>query len=137
MLDFFKTIVIMLLFHTRDKTKNSTGIVFKDIIVTFTVVPALHRVVYLLWPSTFKGNVTRDSKNVCHGMYMVNSKSIMFSTCCLTHKFSSFDNSLCLYNGDSGRRISPKIRWLQMVGAVVFACLKHYNFVCFNKSIEI
>ena len=59
----------------------------------------LNRVVYLLWPSTFKGNVTRDSKNVCHGMFMVNSKSIMLSTCYSTHNFSSFDNSLRFYNG--------------------------------------
>ena len=34
---------VMPLFHTRDKTENSSGIVFKDIIVTFTVVPALRQ----------------------------------------------------------------------------------------------
>ena len=33
----------MPLFHTRDKTTNSLGIVLKDIIVTFTVVPALQQ----------------------------------------------------------------------------------------------
>ena len=97
----------------------------------------LNRVVYLLWPSTFKGNVTRDSKNVCHGMFMMNSKSIVFFTGYSTHNFSSFDNSLFFYNGEAGRRISHKIRWLQMVGAVVFACLKRYNFVHFNDSIDI
>ena len=72
----------MLLFRTHDNTGNSSGIVLKEIIVTFTVVPALHKVVYLLWPSTFKVKVTRDSKNsknICHGIYMVNSKSNMFS----------------------------------------------------------
>ena len=66
----------MPLFRTHDKTGNSSGIVLKNIIVTFTVVPALHKVVYLLWLSIFKVKVTRDSKNVCHGMYMGNSKSI-------------------------------------------------------------
>ena len=38
---------------------------------------------------------------------------------------------------EAGRTISYKIRWLQMVGAVVFACLKRYNFVRFNDSIDI
>ena len=69
----------MPLFHTRDKTGKSSRIVLRDISVTFTVVPALHKVVYLLWPSTFKVKVTRNSENACHRRHMVNSKSNMFS----------------------------------------------------------
>ena len=66
----------------------------KDIIVTFTVVLALHKVVYLLWLSTFKDKGKRNSKNVCHGRHMVNSKSTMFSRnvtvgCYSIHKFPS------------------------------------------------
>ena len=94
----------------------------------------LNRVVYLLWPSTFKGNVTRDSKNVCHGMFMVN-----LSCSLLVIQLTIFRLSIIVYafTTEAGRRISYKIRWLQMVGAVFFACLKRYNFVRFNDSIDI
>ena len=91
----------------------------------------LNRVVYLLWPSTFKGNVTRDSKNVCHGMFMVNSKSIILSTCYSTHNFSSFDNSLRFYNGGWPQNI------IQDSMVADGWCLKRYNFVRFNNSIDI
>ena len=75
----------------------------KDIIVTFTVVPALHKVVYLLWLSTFKDKGKRNSKNVCHGGHMVNSKSTMFSrnvtvVVLFNSQVSVFDNSSCFYN---------------------------------------
>ena len=74
LLDFVKTIVIMPLFHTRHKTGNSSERVLKDISVIFIVVPTLHSP-YFLWPSTLKVKATRDSENVCHGMYMGNSNS--------------------------------------------------------------
>ena len=75
----------------------------KDIIVTFTVVLALHKVVYLLWLSTFKDKGKRNSKNVCHGRHMVNSKSTMFSrnvtvVVLFNSQVSVFDNSSCFYN---------------------------------------
>ena len=93
----------MPLFRTHDKTGNSSGIVLKNIIVTFTVVPALHKVVYLLRLSTFKVKVTRDSKNVCHGIYMGNSTSITAHLLFNSQVFASFDDILCFYNGDAGR----------------------------------
>ena len=75
----------------------------KDIIVTFTVVLALHKVVYLLWLSIFKDKGKRNSKNVCHGRHMVNSKSTMFSrnitvVVLFNSQVSVFDNSSCFYN---------------------------------------
>ena len=75
----------------------------KDIIVTFTVVLALHKVVYLLWLSTFKDKGKRNSKNVCHGRHMANSKSTMFSrnvtvVVLFNSRVSVFDNSSCFYN---------------------------------------
>ena len=75
----------------------------KDIIVTFTVVLALHKVVYLLWLSTLKDKGKRNSKNVCHGRHMVNSKSTMFSrnvtvVVLFNSQVSVFDNSSCFYN---------------------------------------
>ena len=75
----------------------------KDISVTFTVFPALHKVVYLLWLSTFKVKGKRNSENVCQGRHMVNSKSKMFfRDVTLVVLFNSqvfvFDSSLCFYN---------------------------------------
>ena len=75
----------------------------KDIIVTFTVVLALHKVVYLLWLSTLKDKGKRNSKNVCHGRHMVNSKSTIFSrnvtvVVLFNSQVSVFDNSSCFYN---------------------------------------
>ena len=75
----------------------------KDISVTFTVFPALHKVVYLLWLSTFKVKGKRNSENVCQGRYMVNSKSNMFFkdvtvVVLFNSQVSVFDCSLCFYN---------------------------------------
>ena len=75
----------------------------KDISVTFTVFPALHKVVYLLWLSTFKVKGKRNSENVCQGRHMVNSKSnTFFRDVTLVVLFNSqvsvFDSSLCFYN---------------------------------------
>ena len=75
----------------------------KDISVTFIVFPALHKVVYLLWLSTFKVKGKRNSENVCQGRHMVNSKSKMFfRDVTLVVLFNSqvfvFDSSLCFYN---------------------------------------
>ena len=75
----------------------------KDISVTFTVFPALHKVVYLLWLSTFKVKGKRNSENVCQGRHMVNSKSNMFFrdvtlVVLFNSQVSVFDSSLCFYN---------------------------------------
>ena len=75
----------------------------KDISVTFTVFPALHKVVYLLWLSTFKVKGKRNSENVCQGRHMVNSKSNMFFrdvtvVVLFNSQVSVFNSSLCFYN---------------------------------------
>ena len=75
----------------------------KDISVTFTVFPALHKVVYLLSLSTFKVKGKRNSENVCQGRHMVNSKSNMFFrdvtlVVLFNSQVSVFDSSLCFYN---------------------------------------
>ena len=75
----------------------------KDISVTFTVFSALHKVVYLLWLSTFKVKGKRNSENVCQGRHMVNSKSNMFFrdvtlVVLFNSQVSVFDSSLCFYN---------------------------------------
>ena len=107
----------MPLFHTRDKTGKSLRIVLRDISVTFTVVPALHKVVYLVWPSTFKVKVTRTSENACHRRHMVNSKSNMFFkdvTC------SHFSNTGCAENKyERDLEIRMKKQW-KNVGVISF-----------------
>ena len=60
------------------QNRKQFGKGFEDISVIFTVVPTLHSPCFL-WPSTLKVTVTRDSEEVCHGMYMVNSNFNMFS----------------------------------------------------------
>ena len=60
------------------QNRKQFGKGFEDISVIFTVVPTLHSPCFL-WPSTLKVKATRDSEKVCHGMYMGNSNSNMFS----------------------------------------------------------